>query len=121
MLPHLKGKLDGFSLRVPTPNGSVVDLVAEVRRETSVAEVNAAMLAASESGPLEGILQYSTDPLVSTDIYKNPYSCIFDSQLTMVVDSRLVKVVSWYDNEWGYSNRLVDLTQRVLATAPTAA
>jgi glyceraldehyde 3-phosphate dehydrogenase len=114
VLPHLKGKLDGFSLRVPTPNGSVVDLVAEVKRETSVEEVNAAMLAASQSGPLEGILGYTEDPIVSHDIVGDPRSSLLDAKLTMVMGST-VKLISWYDNEWAYSRRLVDLAARVLA------
>jgi glyceraldehyde 3-phosphate dehydrogenase len=114
VLPHLKGKLDGFSLRVPTPNGSVVDLVAEVGRETSVEEVNAAFLAASESGPLEGILGYTEDPIVSHDVVGDPRSSLLDAKLTMVMGTT-VKLISWYDNEWAYSARVVDLAARVLA------
>ena len=114
VLPHLKGRLDGFSLRVPTPNGSVVDLVAEVGRETSVEEVNAAFLAASESGPLEGILGYTEDPIVSHDVVGDPRSSLLDAKLTMVMGST-VKLISWYDNEWAYSRRVVDLAARVLA------
>ena len=114
VLPHLKGKLDGFAFRVPTPNGSVVDLVVEVGRETSVEEVNAAMLAASQSGPLEGILGYTEDPIVSRDVVGDPRSSLLDAGLTMVMGTT-VKVISWYDNEWAYSRRVVDLTARVLA------
>ena len=114
VLPHLKGKLDGFSLRVPTPNGSVVDLVVEVGRETSVEEVNAAFLAASESGPLEGILGYTEDPIVSHDVVGDPRSSLLDAKLTMVMGTT-VKLISWYDNEWAYSRRVVDLAARVLA------
>ncbi len=93
--------------------GSVVDLTVNVNRETSIEEINEAMLAAASDGPLKGILQYTDDPIVSTDIIKNPYSSIFDSGLTAVMQGTMVKVVSWYDNEWGYSNRLVDLVQKV--------
>jgi glyceraldehyde 3-phosphate dehydrogenase len=121
VIPELAGKLNGIAVRAPVPTGSVVDLVFTASRETSVEEVNEAVASRADSGPLEGILQYNEDPIVSSDIVTSPYSSVFDAPLTMVVDGRLVKVVSWYDNEWGYSNRLVDLTQRVLATAPTAA
>jgi glyceraldehyde 3-phosphate dehydrogenase len=103
------------------PTGSVVDLVFTASRDTSAEEVNEAIAGRADSGPLEGILQYNEDPIVSTDVVTSSYSSVFDAPLTMVIGGRLVKVVSWYDNEWGYSNRLVDLTQRVLATAPTAA
>ena len=96
------------------PTGSVVDLTVECGRETSVEEVNAALKAASESGSLAGIMQYTEDPIVSTDIVKSPFSSIVDSLLTAVIDGTMLKVVAWYDNEWGYSNRLVDLVQRVL-------
>jgi glyceraldehyde 3-phosphate dehydrogenase len=121
VIPELAGKLNGISVRAPVPTGSVVDLVFTASRETSIEEVNEAISAKADAGPLEGILQYNEDPIVSSDIVTSPYSSIFDAPLTMVVDGRLVKVVAWYDNEWGYSNRLADLTQRVLATAPTAA
>jgi glyceraldehyde 3-phosphate dehydrogenase len=120
VIPELKGKLNGISVRAPVPTGSLVDLVFTASKDTSIEEVNDAVRAASE-GPMERYLQYTEDPIVSTDIVTSPYSSIFDSGMTMVVDDRLVKVFSWYDNEWGYSNRLVDLTQRVLATAPAAA
>jgi glyceraldehyde 3-phosphate dehydrogenase len=111
VLPDLAGKVDGMSMRAPVPTGSVVDLVVRVGRETSVDEVNEAFRRAA-SGSLQGILEYSDDPLVSTDIQKSQYSCIYDSELTMVNGS-LVKVFGWYDNEWGYSCRLVDLVQRL--------
>jgi glyceraldehyde 3-phosphate dehydrogenase len=123
VMPDLKGKVDGMSMRAPVPTGSVVDLVVRVSRETSVDEVNEAFRAASESGRLEGILQYTEDPLVSTDIKRSPYSCIFDSELTMV-NGPLVKVFGWYDNEWGYSCRLVDFVDRMarkLAPTPVGA
>jgi len=108
VLPELKGKLDGYALRVPVPTGSVVDLSFEAPRDTTVDEINAIVKAAAE-GPLAGILEYNADPIVSTDIETYPASSIFDSALTKVIGNQ-VKVVSWYDNEWGYSNRLVDLT-----------
>lgn len=108
VLPELKGKLDGYALRVPVPTGSATDLTFEASRETTVDEVNAAVKAAAE-GPLKGILVYTEDPIVSTDIETDPASCIFDAGLTKVIGNQ-VKVVGWYDNEWGYSNRLVDLT-----------
>ena len=107
VLPELKGKLDGYAMRVPVPVGSVTDLSVELSREASVAEINGALKAAAE-GPLKGILEYTEDPIVSADIVTNPHSCIVDSQLTKVIGTS-VKVVGWYDNEWGYSNRLVDL------------
>ncbi len=113
VLPELNGKLSGFAIRAPVPVGSVVDLTFEADRETSADEVNAAMKAAAD-GPLKGILEYTEDPIVSTDIVKNPHSSIFDSQLTVAIDGTMVKAVSWYDNEWGYSNRCVDLVQRLL-------
>jgi glyceraldehyde 3-phosphate dehydrogenase (phosphorylating) len=114
VIPELNGKLHGMAVRAPVPTGSVVDLTAEVERETSVQEINEAMKAAAESGALAGLLAYTEDPIVSTDIVKNPASSIFDSQLTAVMDGTLVKLISWYDNEWGYSNRIVELVQRVL-------
>ena len=109
VLPALKGKINGFAVRVPTPNVSVVDMVAEVSRTVTVDEVNAALLAAAQAGSLKGFLSYTDRPLVSSDFNGNPHSSIVDSQLTMVIDGKQVKVVSWYDNEWGYSNRVVDL------------
>jgi glyceraldehyde 3-phosphate dehydrogenase len=114
VVPELQGKLHGFAVRAPVPTGSVVDLTVECARETSVEEVNAALKAASESGPLQGILAYTEDPIVSTDIVGSPFSSIVDAQLTSVIDGTMLKVVAWYDNEWGYSNRLVDLVQKVL-------
>ncbi|MDQ4118847.1 MAG: type I glyceraldehyde-3-phosphate dehydrogenase [Actinomycetota bacterium] len=111
VMPHLKGKLDGYALRVPVPTGSVTDLTADVGRETSVEEVNAAMKAAAE-GPLKGILKYSEAPIVSSDIVTDPHSCILDAPLTKVIGNQ-VKIVGWYDNEWGYSNRIVDITSLV--------
>jgi len=111
VIPDLKGKLDGYALRVPVPTGSVTDLTVTVGRETSVEEVNAAVRAAA-AGPLKGILTYTEDPIVSSDIVTDPASCIFDAGLTKVIGDQ-VKVVGWYDNEWGYSNRLIDLTTLV--------
>ncbi len=114
VIPALNGKLHGFAVRAPVPTGSVVDLTVECERETSVEEVNGALAAAAASGPLAGILRYTEDPIVSTDIVQSPYSSIVDSKLTAVLDGTMLKVVAWYDNEWGYSNRIVDLVQRVL-------
>ena len=114
VIPELQGKLHGFAVRAPVPTGSVVDLTVECDRETSVEEINAALAAAANSGPLEGLMQYTEDPIVSSDIVTSPFSAIVDSQLTAVLDGTMLKVVAWYDNEWGYSNRLVDLVQRVL-------
>jgi len=111
VLPHLKGKLDGFSMRVPIPTGSATDLTVILGRETTAAEVNAVMKAAAD-GPLKGLLEYTEDPIVSSDIVTSPASCIFDASMTNVMGS-MVKVLGWYDNEWGYSNRLVDLTELV--------
>jgi glyceraldehyde 3-phosphate dehydrogenase len=114
VLPELNGKLHGFAVRAPVITGSLVDLTFEAQRETSVDELNDAFRAASESDALKGILKYTEDPIVSTDIVSDPHSSIVDGQLTAVIDDTLVKVVSWYDNEWGYSNRCVDLLQRLL-------
>jgi len=113
VLPDLKGKVDGVAVRAPVPTGSVTDLVVRVARETTTAEVNEAFRAAASSGPLADVLLYSEDPLVSTDIVHSAYSCIFDSKLTMANGS-MVKVFGWYDNEWGYSCRLVDLMGKLL-------
>ncbi len=113
VLPELKGKVDGVAIRAPVPTGSITDFVARVGRDTSLGEVKEAYREAASSAPLEGYLQYSDEPLVSTDIQRSPYSCIFDSELTMAAGS-LVKVFGWYDNEWGYSCRLVDLIGRLL-------
>ena len=112
VLPSVKGKLTGIALRVPVASGSVTDLVAVVGKDTSVEEVNAAMKAASE-GPLKGILQYNEDPIVSSDIVGNPYSSIFDANFTQVIGGNLVKALSWYDNEYGYSNRTADLIAKM--------
>ena len=111
VLPELKGKLDGYALRVPIPTGSATDLTVTLAREASVDEIKAAYREAAD-GPLKGILTYTEDPIVSSDIVTDPASCIFDSGLTKVIGNQ-VKVVGWYDNEWGYSNRLVDLTALV--------
>jgi len=107
VLPELKGKLDGLAVRVPVMNGSLTDLVCRVKTPTDIAGVNAAMRAAAE-GRLRGILEFATDPIVSSDVIGNPASSVFDSRSTNVMDGRLVKVLSWYDNEWGFSNRVVD-------------
>ncbi len=107
VMPELKGKLDGYALRVPVPTGSATDLTFEAGRDTTVEEVNAIVKAAAE-GPLKGFLKYTEDPIVSSDIVTDPSSCIFDAGLTKVIGNQ-VKVVGWYDNEWGYSNRLIDL------------
>lgn len=115
VLPHLKGKLDGFALRVPTPDGSLTDLTAELEKPATAEEINAAMKAASE-GPLKGILEYSEEPLVSIDIVHNPHSNVFDAQSTMAAGT-LVKVVGWYDNEWGYANRTVDIVTKLMSLA----
>ena len=121
VLPELEGRLHGYAVRVPIPTGSIVDLTVEAERETSAEEVNAAFRERADTGALRGILAYDEDPLVSTDIVKSPYSAIFDAGLTSVVDGTQVKVVAWYDNEWGYSTRLVELAQRVLAPVPQPA
>src|SRR3954471_20248925 len=119
VMPALNGKVDGMSMRAPVPDGSVVDLVVLVSKDTSVDEVNELFRAAAENGPLEGLLAYSDEALVSQDIVGSAYSCTFDSQLTMV-HGRLVKVFGWYDNEWGYSCRLVDLVSKMGASLPKA-
>lgn len=108
VLPELKGKLNGMAIRVPTPNVSIVDLVAELAKDTTSEEINAALKKASE-GPMKGVLQYSEEPLVSSDLNGNPHSSIVDASLTMVIDGKMAKVLAWYDNEWGYSSRLRDL------------
>jgi glyceraldehyde 3-phosphate dehydrogenase len=114
VLPELNGKLHGFAVRAPIPTGSMVDLTFVAERETSVDEINELFASKADTGDLAGILQYTTDPIVSSDIVTNPFSSIVDGGLTAVMEGTLVKVVSWYDNEWGYSNRLADLTQKVL-------
>jgi glyceraldehyde 3-phosphate dehydrogenase len=121
VVPELAGKLQGFAVRVPVPTGSLVDLTVELEQPTSVEEVNRLVGERADRGELAGILRYSEEPLVSTDIVKSPYSAIFDALLTTVVDGTQLKVVAWYDNEWGYSSRLVELVQRVLAPVPVAA
>jgi glyceraldehyde 3-phosphate dehydrogenase len=117
VLPDLKGKLTGFAVRAPVPTGSVVDLTVLLARDTTKEEVNEAFKAQADTGAFEGILRYTEDPIVSSDIVKTTHSSIFDSQLTEVLDGNFVKVVAWYDNEWGYSNRCVELAQRVLVHA----
>jgi len=112
VLPHLNGKLDGFAVRVPTPDGSLTDFTAELSKDATAEEINAAMKKAAD-GPLKGILEYCEDPIVSTDIIHNSHSCILDSQLTMAMGN-MVKVVGWYDNEWGYANRTVDIVKRLI-------
>lgn len=112
VVPELKGKLDGFAMRVPTPDGSVVDLTAELNRNVTADEVNAAIKAAAE-GPMKGVLEYCEDPIVSIDIVGNPHSSVFDAKLTKVMDGNFVKIVSWYDNEFGYSNRVAELTTKL--------
>jgi glyceraldehyde 3-phosphate dehydrogenase (phosphorylating) len=121
VIPELEGRLLGFAVRVPVPTGSLVDLTIEAERPTTAAEVNELFRTRADRGGLEGILRYSEEPLVSSDIVKSPFSAIFDAPLTTVVDGTQVKVVAWYDNEWGYSNRLVELATRVVAQVPVAA
>jgi glyceraldehyde 3-phosphate dehydrogenase len=108
VIPDLKGKLDGFAVRVPIPTGSATDLTVELGRDTTAEELNAVVQTAAD-GPMKGFLRYSTDPIVSSDIVTDPASCIFDAPLTKVIGGNQAKVIGWYDNEWGYSNRLVDL------------
>jgi glyceraldehyde 3-phosphate dehydrogenase len=108
VLPELKGKIDGIAIRVPTPDVSLTELTVEVERATTIADINAAFRAAAE-GPMQGVLQYTEEPLVSSDYIGNPHSCIVDGLNTNVVDGTLIKVSGWYDNEWGYSSRCVDL------------
>ena len=114
VIPELNGKLNGFAVRAPVPTGSVVDLTVETVRETTVEEINGALQAAASSGPMSPYLNYNEDPIVSSDIVRNPASSIVDAELTSVMDGTMVKVVAWYDNEWGYSNRVVDLVQKLL-------
>ncbi len=112
VLPALNGKLDGLSIRVPTPDGSLTDFTAVLKKETNAEEINAAFKAAAE-GALSGILEYSEDPLVLADIIGNPHSCVFDALSTNVLEGNMVKILGWYDNEWGYSNRCVDLLKKL--------
>jgi glyceraldehyde 3-phosphate dehydrogenase len=118
VIPELDGRLNGFAVRVPIPTGSIVDLTIEAEQATSAAEVNSAFAAAADAPPLAGILGYSEEPIVSADIVGSPLSAVFDAPLTTVVDGTQVKVVAWYDNEWGYANRLMELAERVLAPVP---
>jgi glyceraldehyde 3-phosphate dehydrogenase len=118
VLPELEGRLDGIAMRVPVPDGSTVDLVVELDEDPSVEEINEAMRVASENVPLQGILEYSEEPLVSTDIIGNPFSAIFDAPSTRSRGARMAKVVAWYDNEWGYSCRVVDLAGRMAVMVP---
>ena len=115
VLPELDGKLDGIAMRVPVPDGSVVDLNVRLDREVTVDEVNDVIRSASELGPLKNVLQYSNLPVVSTDIIGNPHSSIFDAPFTRVIEGNFVKTLNWYDNEWGYSNRVVDLLETLQA------
>jgi glyceraldehyde 3-phosphate dehydrogenase len=117
VIPELNGKLHGFAVRAPVPTGSVVDLTIVAARDTSVEELDEAFKSQADTGAFTGILRWTDEPLVSSDIVKSPHSSIFDSQLTAVLQGNLVKVVAWYDNEWGYSNRVVDLAQKVLVRA----
>ena len=114
VIPELEGKLNGIAVRAPLPTGSMVDLVCRFEREASADDINAAVRERADAGPLEGILRYTEEPLVSSDIVRSPYSAIFDAELTMVMEGGLAKVIAWYDNEWGYSNRVVDLIGRLL-------
>jgi glyceraldehyde 3-phosphate dehydrogenase len=121
VVPELAGKLNGTSVRAPVPTGSVVDLTATMARETTAEEVNSVVAREADKGRYEGILKYSEDPIVSTDINKSPYSAVFDAELTMVTAGNFVKVFAWYDNEWGYSCRLGELVQKVAAPQPALA
>ncbi len=120
VLPELNGKLHGFAVRAPVPTGSVVDLTFEASRGTSVDEVQEAFRSRADQGDLQGVLQYTEDPIVSSDVVTSPYSSVVDGLLVSVIDETLVKVVAWYDNEWGYSNRVVDVAQQVLVPARVA-
>ena len=121
VVPELDGRLNGTSVRAPVPTGAVVDLVCEMSRETSIDEINELFAGQCDKGRYEGIIHYTEDPIVSTDINKSPYSAVFDSQLTMVTDGTLAKLIAWYDNEWGYSCRLVELAEKVRASQPALA
>ena len=113
VIPVLKGKLNGCAIRVPTPTGSIVDLVVQLEKDPSVEEINAAVKAAAE-GPMKGILEYCEDPIVSIDVKGNAHSSVFDSLSTMKLEGGFVKVMSWYDNEWAYSTRVVDLAEKLV-------
>lgn len=113
IIPELNGKLDGLAMRVPVPDGSIVDFVATLKRNVTANEVNSAMKQAAE-GPMKGILEYCDEPIVSQDVVGNPHSCIFDSALTYVIGGNMVKVIGWYDNEWGYSMRVIDIIEKLL-------
>jgi glyceraldehyde 3-phosphate dehydrogenase len=121
VIPELEGRLNGFAVRVPVPTGSIVDLTIETQRATTADEINAAFAERAARAPLAGILAYSEEPIVSADIVRSPFSAVFDAPLTSVIDGTQVKVVAWYDNEWGYANRLVELAERVLAPVPIPA
>ncbi|HUO73787.1 MAG TPA: type I glyceraldehyde-3-phosphate dehydrogenase [Solirubrobacteraceae bacterium] len=121
VIPELEGRLNGFAVRVPMPTGSLVDLTIEAERATTKDEINEAFASVADQGALHGILAYTEDPIVSSDIVKSSYSSIFDGALTSVIDGTQVKVISWYDNEWGYSSRLVELAERVAAPVASAA
>ncbi|HET8951326.1 MAG TPA: type I glyceraldehyde-3-phosphate dehydrogenase [Solirubrobacteraceae bacterium] len=118
VIPELAGRLNGFAIRVPVPTGSLVDLTIEAERPTTAEEVNAAVAARAAVAPLAGVLAYSEDPIVSSDIVGDPHSSVFDAPMTTVIDGTQVKVIAWYDNEWGYANRLVELAAMVLAPVP---
>jgi glyceraldehyde 3-phosphate dehydrogenase len=120
VIPELAGRLHGFAIRVPVPTGSIVDLTVEAGRPTSVAEINKAFADAA-AGPMQGVLEYSEDPIVSADIVGSPFSSIVDGALTSVMDDTMVKIIAWYDNEWGYATRLVELAERVLVPVPVGA
>jgi len=113
IIPELNGKLDGLAMRVPVPDGSIVDFVATLKKDVTANEVNSAMKQAAE-GPMKGILEYCDEPIVSQDIVGNPHSCIFDSVLTYVIGGNMVKVIGWYDNEWGYSKRVIDIIEKLI-------
>ena len=121
VIPELAGKLNGFAVRVPIPTGSLIDLTVETERATTASEINAAFAGHAAAGALAGILAYSEEPIVCADIVKSPFSAIFDAPLTTVIDATQVKVVAWYDNEWGYANRLVELAERMLVPVPVPA
>ncbi len=121
VIPELAGRLNGFAVRVPVPTGSIIDLTIETQRPTSTDEINTTFAQRADHGELTGILAYSEDPIVSSDIVKSPYSAIFDAPLTTVIDNTQVKIIAWYDNEWGYANRLLELAERVAAAVPATA